>query len=77
VVFASSTDHRRSAASRRARDGLHGSFKFLEPVLKVDGPHELLSRRQRRELMKKDFTPTKRKEEHEKAVSSILLATTA
>jgi hypothetical protein len=54
-----------------------GLLIFLEPVLKVDGPHELLSRRQRRELMKKDFSPTKRQEEHEKAVSSILLATTA
>jgi hypothetical protein len=34
-----------------------GLLIFLEPVLKVDGPHELLSRRQRRELMKKGVQP--------------------
>jgi hypothetical protein len=77
VVFASSTDHRRSVASRPARNGLHGSFNLSRAGIEGGWATLIASRRQCRDLMKKHFSPTKRQEEHEKPVSSILLATTA
>jgi len=77
VFFASSTDHRRLVASRRAGDGLHGSFNPSRAGVEGGWATLTASRRQRRELMKKDFSPTKRQEEHEKPTSSILLASTA